>query len=140
MSANRYWRTAVINERAQTYPSKEGKDYKTEVAWLAKSAGVRKPLQGRVQVDIRLYPNLPLDWAKRVKKDPGGWDDTVQCIDLDNARKVLYDALTGVVFVDDKWVRKDSGERMEPDGKARVVVTVTRIVLATPQSGLFEQV
>jgi crossover junction endodeoxyribonuclease RusA len=64
----------------------------------------------------------------------------VQCIDLDNARKVLYDALKDVAFGDDKWVRADSAERMEPDEHgARVVVTITPIAKReAPQSSLLE--
>lgn len=137
ISANRYWRTRVKGNLAMTYVSAEAKAYKQEVGWLAKAAGVRKPIAGRVSVDIRLYPKRPLDWARRAAKDPLCWDDTVQCLDLDNARKVLYDALTGVVFEDDSWVREDSGKRMEPDGEARVLVTVKKLALPlTPQASL----
>jgi crossover junction endodeoxyribonuclease RusA len=115
-----------------TYVTSEAKAYKQEVAWLAKSFGVRKPIVGRVAVDIKLYPKRPLDWLKRASKDPLCWDDTVQCIDVDNANKVLLDALKGVVMDDDKWVRRLSSERMEPDGEARVVVTVSP--MAPPES------
>ena len=139
VSANRYWRSFVPrgHQRAIVTLSDEAKAYKQEVGWLAKAAGVRKPIPGRVSVDVRLYPLRPADWAKRAAKDPAGWDDTVRCIDLDNARKVLYDALKGVAFEDDKWVRRDSAERMEPDGEARVVVTVRRIApVVLPQASL----
>jgi len=139
VSANRYWRSFVPrgHQRAIVTLSDEAKAYKQEVGWLAKAAGVRKPIPGRVSVDVRLYPLRPADWAKRAAKDPLCWDDTVRCIDLDNARKVLYDALKGVAFEDDKWVRKDSAERMEPDGDARVVVTVRRIApVVLPQASL----
>lgn len=139
VSANRYWRSFVPrgHQRAIVTLSDEAKAYKQEVGWLAKAAGVRKPITGRVAVDVQLYPMRPADWAKRAAKDPAGWDDTVRCIDLDNARKVLYDALKGVAFEDDKWVRKDSAERMEPDGEARVVVTVRRITpVVLPQGSL----
>jgi crossover junction endodeoxyribonuclease RusA len=141
-SANRYWETRVIKVKAtgkwmsMTYVSKGAKAYKEEVAWLAKAAGIRKPFEGRVAIDIKLYPQRPQDWEKRARANPDTWDDDVRCIDLDNARKVLYDAFKGVVIIDDKWVRKDSGERMEPDGAARVVVTITPLVLVKSQSEL----
>jgi len=139
VSANRYWRSFVPrgHQRAIVTLSDEAKAYKQEVGWLAKAAGVRKPITGRVAVDVRLYPQRPQDWAKRAAKNPLSWDDDVRCLDLDNARKVLYDALKGVVFDDDKWIRKDSAERMEPDGEARVVVTARRIGLPeSPQGSL----
>lgn len=69
------------------------------------------------------------------------WDDDVQCIDLDNARKVLDDALIGVAYVDDAWIWRSDGERMEPDAQgARVVVTIEPIVRRNPQPALFEGV
>lgn len=141
ISANRYWASRVAKIKGVlmplTYVTADAKGYKQAVACLAKAAGVRKPMPGRVSVDVKLYPMRPADWAKRAAKDPCCWDDTVRCIDLDNARKVLYDALKGVVFEDDRWIRRDSAERMEPDGDARVVVTVRRIAPApSPQASL----
>lgn len=127
VSANRYWRSRVVKGISMTYVSTEAKDYKREVAWLAKAAGIRSPLAGRVAVSYVLYPKRPLDWLKRAAKDPHGWDDTVQCLDLDNCQKVLLDALKGVVFDDDKWVRRIDAERAEPDGDARLVVTIRPI-------------
>jgi crossover junction endodeoxyribonuclease RusA len=102
-----------------------------------KRAGITAPFAGRVAVDVELYPHRPQDWQRRAKRNPEAWDDDVQCIDLDNANKVLLDSLKGLVFHDDKWVRKLFGERMEPDGEARVVVTVTQISAERAQSSLF---
>jgi len=138
ISANRYWRSRAVKGMAMTYVSVEAKSYKSEVAWLVKQAGIRTPFLGRVSVDIRLFPKRPQDWATRARKNPTSWDDTVQCIDLDNARKVLYDALKGLAFEDDKWIREDSGARMVPDGDARVVVTIRPWVSDAPQGGLFD--
>lgn len=136
VSANRYWRTAVVCGRAQTYVSKEGKAYKQEVAWLAKAAGIRKPFPGRVRIDIFLYPAQPNDWLKRARENPATWDDDVRCIDIDNARKVLYDALEGIAIVNDKFVWEDGGKRMEPDGKARMIVQISEVFRETIQDSL----
>jgi crossover junction endodeoxyribonuclease RusA len=116
--------------------SAEAKAYKNEVAWLAKQAGVLKPISGRVAVSYKLFPNRPQDWAKRAAKDPLGWDDTVQCIDLDNAQKVLMDSLKGVVIEDDKWVRRIVADRAEPDGEGRLVVTIEAIQADPVQGAL----
>lgn len=143
ISANRYWRTAVIPgaKFANTYVSKEAKDYKRDVRIAAYEQGCRKPIRGRVRVAIELYPNRPQDWEKRARRDPMNWDDDVQCIDLSNARKVLFDALIGIAYVDDRWVWEDPGKRMEPDGEgARVVVTIDPIVRQGPQPALFEKI
>lgn len=138
LSANKYWRPVVVKGHSTMVPTKEAKAYREAIGWVAQQAGVRRPFEGRVKVDVLLYPQRPQDWAKRVRDNPLAWDDDVRCIDLDNARKVLYDSLKGVVFVDDKWVFEDSARRMEPDGEARVIVTVSRIAVITPQANLLE--
>jgi crossover junction endodeoxyribonuclease RusA len=129
-SANRYWRTAVVCNRAQTYPSAEAKEFKREVAKIAAAAGLAKPIDGRIELHVQLYPQRPQDWLKRARKDPLTWDDDVRCIDLGNAEKVLSDALNGIAWVDDKQHRRIVLDRMEPDGEARVVVTIKPIAPA----------
>lgn len=141
ISANRYWRTRVITPKVgasivSTYVSAEAKVYKQEVGWLLRAAGVRSPFPGRVKIHIDLYPHRPQDWQTRMRKLGANWDDTVQCIDVDNARKVLYDAFKGVLIVDDKWIWSDSADRCEPDGEARVVVKITPISIEQPQAVL----
>lgn len=143
ISANRYWATRVVVPKsggrpmAMTYVTPEAKEYKEAVGWLLRSAGVRQPLQGRVHVDIKLYPHRPLDWAKRARQDPLYWADTVQRLDLDNARKVVNDALKDIAFGDDKCIWRDSGEVMEPDGReACLVVTITPLVKEVVQGDL----
>lgn len=141
VSANLYWRSFVPkgHRRAIVTLSDEAKAYKAEVHWLAKSAGIRTPLLGRVEVGVKLFPQRPLDWARRAGKNPLAWDDDVRCIDLDNANKVLLDALKGVAIEDDKWVRRLVAERMEPDGEARVIVTIRQLAALThPQLDLLE--
>ncbi len=130
LSANRYWRSFVPRgaSRAITTVSEEARAFKEDIGWRIKAYGITTPLTCRVSIHVAIYPARPLDWAKRVKGDPLTWDDTVRCIDLDNARKVLYDAFTGVLFTDDSRVFRDSAERMEPDGEARAIVTVTPYV------------
>jgi crossover junction endodeoxyribonuclease RusA len=141
VSANRYWRSFVPrgHQRAIVTLSDEARAYKETVNLKARQQGVREPIMGRVRVHIKLYPQRPLDWARRARKDPD-WADGVQCMDLDNARKVLFDSLKDVAFEDDKWVHADSAERMEPDEHgARVVVTITAMgKRAAPQASLIE--
>jgi crossover junction endodeoxyribonuclease RusA len=136
VSANRYWRTYQPwgFKSVVTVVSKEAKAYKNQVLLLARRAGILRPLCGKVSVHLQLYPKRPLDWKKRQTADPLGWDMSVKCLDIDNARKVLYDALKNVVFEDDCMVWQDSAERMVPDGMpgpdgsgGRVLVTVREL-------------
>lgn len=140
-SANRYWRTRVITPKVgvpivSTYVSSEAKAFKESVGWLARNAGIRAPLPGRIELAYALHPKLPQDWRTRERKDPTGWEDTVMCMDLDNAQKVLLDALKGVVFGDDKWVRKITAQRGKPLPEACLVVWVARQKVAAPQAAL----
>jgi crossover junction endodeoxyribonuclease RusA len=124
VSANRYWSTAVMKGRAVTFVTKQAKEYKQRVKDVADMSGLRAPIDGRVSLTINLFPARPADWAKRSAKSPI-WDDTVRCIDLDNALKVTLDALKNIAFHDDAWVRKITAERFAPDAHgARVEVTV----------------
>lgn len=137
ISANRYWQTRVIKvagqTRAMTYVSTEAKVFKEQVGWLAKAAGILKPILGRVAISYTLHPHCPQDAHRRMKRDPYTWDDTVQCIDLDNAQKVLLDALKGVAIEDDKWVRRITAERGMPVDGGKLVVTITPIKAAPEQ-------
>lgn len=139
ISANRYWRQFVIGKRVMSAPSNEATKYKRDVAKLCAAAGVLRPLLGRVEIHVALYPHRPLDWQKRQRQHGAAWDDTVQCIDIDNANKVLLDALKGVAIDDDKWVRRLVSERMEPDAEgSRVVVTIRPLPVAAVQGSLLE--
>lgn len=135
ISANKYWRPVRIGPRITIVPTKEAKQYKADVMYACRDAGI-KPIAGRVQVHIDLYPQRPQDWQKRMRQNGSAWDDTVRCLDIDNARKVVYDALKGVAFEDDRWIWSDSADRCEPDGDARIVVFVASVALPAPQSTL----
>lgn len=142
ISANRYWAHRVVTPKggramALTYVTNEARAYRESVGWLVKSAGVRQPLQGRVQLDIEMWPHRPLDWAKRAKADPLYWADTVQRIDADNCIKVVCDSLKDIVFGDDRAVWDVRCRVMEPDGRdACLVVTITPLVKDNPQEVL----
>lgn len=142
ISTNDYWRSRVIQVNGRpmvsTYVSKEAVTYKKDVGWLLAAQGVRKPIEGRVQVDIRLLPPCPKDWRTRARKDPLYWADSVRRNDLDNCRKVLLDAMRGIAFVDDVQVYRDFGEILEPqEGEdACVIVMLSRLVRENPQGGL----
>lgn len=140
VSSNRYWRPVRIGKHITIVPTKEAKEYKADVQRTARVAGVMKPIVGRVALTIGLYPHKPLDAAKRMRDDPLTWDDTVQCLDLDNALKVLIDAIKGVVIEDDRWVRRIVAERFEPDGKARVELRIEPMVVESPQLAIIPDV
>ncbi|QWF19284.1 RusA family crossover junction endodeoxyribonuclease [Lysobacter capsici] len=140
ISANRYWATTTIRGRAITYVTKEAKQFRADVANIARMAGLRTPLDGRVALVLRLYPQRPQDWAKRARKNPDCWDDDVRCIDLGNAEKVLSDALNGIAWVDDRQLRRIELIRCEPDGDGRVEVTIEPLQRSLVAPVLFGEV
>lgn len=130
-SANRYWATRVVGKgraaRAVTYVTTEAKAYREDVAWRARLARIT-PIAGRVALTVRLFPHRPKDWERRRRKDPEGWADTVQCIDLGNCEKVLSDALNGIAWEDDAMHRRILLERCDPDELgARVEIEIEQI-------------
>lgn len=136
LSVNRYWMPVKMKQHLAILPTKEGKAYRADATARCIAQGVRKPIAGRVHIDVKLYPARPQDWQKRMRQEGPTWDDSVRCIDIDNANKVLLDVLKGVAIDDDKWVRRLTAERMEPDGEARVVVTITPLAVEQPQAAL----
>lgn len=136
-STNVYWRHRALPGRGiSVYVSKEGKAFKDEVAWIARAAGIRSTIPGRVELEYHLYPKQPKDHAARKRKLGDTWHDGVMCLDLDNCQKALFDSLSGVVFDDDKQVHSIIAKRIEPDGDARLVVIVRPIVPAAAQKEL----
>ena len=137
LSANKYWRPVHVGNHISIVPTKEAQAFREKVGWMCKAAGIRAPLLGRISVHLQLYPHRPLDWKKRMRDHGATWDDSVMCIDLTNAEKVLLDALNGLAFEDDKRIFRYSAERMEPDEKgARVVLRIEKLAVPQPQGEL----
>lgn len=139
ISENRYKLPRIIRLKGQQhqtimwYHSAEAKVFIAECQKAALAVGLAEPLQGRVELSYRLYPHRPQDWQKRMRTQGPWWADSVQCIDLYNAVKVMADALQGIVYANDKQVHKGAQERMDPDEYgARMVVYVRAIERPAP--------
>lgn len=126
VTANLYWRsTAYIDKqtklpRAVTYPSGEAKAYKEQVGWLAKVAGYKEPSKRPVSLKIVLCPRL-------LNKNG---DRTGVVMDLSNAWKVAEDALQGIVYVNDRQVKKLALEYGPGSDKGALIVEVAEFVPA----------
>jgi crossover junction endodeoxyribonuclease RusA len=125
VSANRYWRTFAYLDRetkkprAVTTPSEEARAYKSLCGWLAKEAGFRKPAEHPIEiVSIKLCP--------RMNKD-GSASGTV--LDLGNCWKVVEDALQGIVYVNDKQIKRIRNvEYGEPTEKGAIEIEIAEFV------------
>jgi len=122
VSANKYWRSAVPKgwTRAVTYPSAEAKAYKEEVGWLAKVAGFKVPTDKPVALTLVLCPRLFDINGKR----------TGVVMDLGNCWKVAEDALQGIVYVNDRQVKKLCMEYGEKTDRGQLIVDVKEFVPA----------
>ncbi len=87
---------------AVTYVSEEAKIYKQLVKDIA---GIDTLIYSDVAVTVKVFR------ARRAG-------------DFHNRRKVLYDALQGVVYVDDKQIVEDHGFRFEDPKHPRVEVEI----------------
>jgi crossover junction endodeoxyribonuclease RusA len=97
-SVNRYWRSF----RGRMVRSSVAVAYKEEVQRIASLSGL-KLHEGPVSVEMTLHPPRPKDWAKRMKQD-AHWALNVRRIDLDNAQKVVLDALQGIAYENDRQI------------------------------------
>ena len=90
-SVNRYYRHT---KQGHHYISKEGRDFKEKLSWLAKAKKVQPTSE---PVELHLY------WYCK-KACNGG--------DLDNRLKVVLDALEGIIYKNDKQVVRISAEKI----------------------------
>jgi crossover junction endodeoxyribonuclease RusA len=98
ISTNVYWR----NFRGRMVRSSAATAYKDEVGWIAK-ANHAKLYTTPVMVMMILHPPRPQDAEKREKKDRL-WGLGVRRIDIDNAQKVVLDALQGISYENDRQI------------------------------------
>lgn len=119
ISANRYWR----NWRGQMRRSNEAREYRAIAEELARAANLPL-LAGCVRFAFVLHPALPKDWAKREKKEPHRWPLGCRRIDIDNALKVVLDALQEIAYENDNQVTDLSIRLGRPIEGGGVAVTV----------------
>lgn len=107
-SVNKYYRHVVIKGHARVLMSQEGRAYRDAcLACVLSEHGVLRPLTGRLQVRIWLYPP-----DRRV-------------IDIDNRLKSLLDSLTHCrVIEDDSLIDRIELERCGVAKPGKAVVSV----------------
>ena len=88
----------------QTYTDAETRAYEEQIAWAAKAAGA-KPVPNACRISVTLGMPLPKSWS--IKKKDLAWHAEGKCLclpDVDNALKIVMDALNGVAWKDDRQV------------------------------------
>lgn len=102
-SANRYWR----HVGGRVYVSKEARSYRELVGWEGAKAGL-EVLTGDVSVSVIV--------RRQHKRG-----------DIDNYLKVLFDAMQGVMIVNDKQIKRVDVEIIEGAEEGEVLVEIEEI-------------
>lgn len=90
VSVNRYYRRSGH----EIHRSKEANEYRKAVQWIAKGESI-KPHDGDWAMTVIVHPRTTVNGeASKI------------VVDLDNAQKVAFDALQGVVYHDDKQIKR----------------------------------
>lgn len=95
------------NTKRGRWKTDEGKAYAKEAGWKAKEQGAEYLGKVDVVVTYRFHMNRRGDLSNRVK--------------------AIEDALTGIVWHDDRQVQRYTAERVAPDGEPYVEVEITEI-------------
>ena len=109
------------------YEPTKCKDYKAVVSIAARAAMKGKePITGPVVVYCRFIFPVPKGWTKAKKKEAmGGVSRPLKRPDGDNLEKLVWDALTGIVWSDDAQIVQWAGAKWY--GNPETVVKVIEI-------------
>lgn len=105
-STNHLYKSTCRNGFAAVYLSQEGKTLKTAYQWEAKAQWRNKPIDGDVELWVTLYFG------------------TKRRGDVDNFNKLALDALTGIVYHDDRQVAFLRIERSYDKKNPRIEIDV----------------
>lgn len=124
ISANRFWRTTVAKklQRAIVYKTPEAEAWVKKAQYTAKLAGVREPLAGAVALRVVHFHRAVVQDGKNKGQKNG------HVFDLDNVLKVTIDALKGIVYVDDRQIKRILVEYGMPTFRGGILVEVEPFV------------
>jgi Holliday junction resolvase RusA-like endonuclease len=90
----------------QGYMNKAGKDLKEDYKWQVKSQYRGKPILGDIKLEVDLYFG-----TKRRQ-------------DIDNFHKLVYDALSGLVYEDDSQIQEVTTRKFYDKNDPRIEVVI----------------
>lgn len=92
-------------------------DFKRKVAWAIRDAYDGPPLEDPVQVDVTFVMPRPTRLIWKTRDMPRQWHTARP--DRDNLEKSLYDALSGLLWVDDSQICAGKVEKVIAAGDER---------------------
>jgi crossover junction endodeoxyribonuclease RusA len=105
-STQHLYKIARFGGRAGLIMTAEGKATKEEYGWEAKRQWQAKPLGGEIVLSVTFY------FATKRRRD------------LDNQNKILFDALSGIVYDDDRQIAELRLRREYDRARPRIEVQV----------------
>ena len=116
-----------FTRQGHAYETAKCKAYKAIVAAAARAAMKGKtPITGRVFVWCQFFMPIPKGWSKAKKEDAlNGAIQPLKRPDGDNLEKLIWDALTGIVWSDDAQIVQWAGAKWY--GNPETVVKVIEI-------------
>lgn len=128
VSVNIYWKSRIAYKNGKAfivhYVSTEGKAYKE---FVKAKYGAIKPCDFHVAISMILHPKQNKDGSA-----------SLSCQDLDNGLKCILDSLEGIVYLDDKQIRRyDEMDYGAPIPNGGVTIFVRRKLEPANKSQLF---
>ena len=121
-----------IGNHVHTYDPEKSRSYKQLVRFwvtqhLKKIEGF-KPYENALCVDVTFYRHIPSSWSrkKRMEAD-SGIIRPVTRPDCGNYEKGFYDALTGIVWVDDSIITDKNVRKRYTADLARIELKITEV-------------
>ena len=109
-STNNIYKSMCRGRFASVYMSKEGKDLKESYSKQAFSQFKGKPLEVDIQASITLYHG------------------THRRSDIDNFNKILFDSLTGIVWIDDSQIMSLTIVKSYDKDNPRIEIEINELI------------
>ena len=126
-------RATYKNGRTWVYDPKKSREYKRWVQICAiqevKKIYGFKPIENACVVDITFYRRIPSSWSKKKRMEADmGIIRPITRPDCGNYEKGFYDALTGIIWVDDSIITDKHVRKRYTADSERTEITITEVV------------
>ena len=125
--------------KGHAYTDAATRAYELKLAWQAKAVHRGPPLEGPLVVAVTAFMPIPASWTKKMKHDAEGLKlYPMSKPDIDNCIKSALDALSGIVWVDDKQIVALSARKFYAI-QPRLTIKVERWDHDRPIQGIYSQ-
>ena len=125
-------RFTTVNGFARAYDPAKSRNFKQWVRLCAiqevKKLDGFKPFEKACVVDVTFFRHIPSSWSKKKRMEAdGGIIRPITRPDCGNYEKGFYDALTGIIWVDDSIITDKHVRKRYTADLARIELTVTEV-------------